>query len=97
MPHGMQLNTMATEITPLQAEGLLPGAKKAFLDGLVEFSTTDTHLFQMEFAGRLPSEVWKDSKFFVSTKGYVRALLINDIVNIWNAQTLAWDDNDHDE
>jgi len=97
MPHGMQLNAMATEITPLQAEGLLPGAKKAFLDGLVEFSTTDTHLFQMEFAGRLPSEVWKDSKFFVSTKGYVRALLINDIVNIWNAQTLAWDDNDHDE
>ena len=93
----MQLNAMATEITPLQAEGLLPGAKKAFLDGLVEFSTTDTHLFQMEFAGRLPSEVWKDSKFFVSTKGYVRALLINDIVNIWNAQTLAWDDNDHDE
>jgi len=93
----MQLNTMATEITALQAEGLLPGAKKAFLDGLAEFSTTDTHLFQMEFAGRLPSEVWKDSKFFVSTKGYVRALLINDIVNIWNAQTLAWDDNDHDD
>jgi hypothetical protein len=97
MPHGMPLNTMALQITRTQVEGLLPEAKKAFLDGLQEFWTDDGMAYLEDFGNRLPIQVWEVTDFYVSTKGYVRALQPNDVVMVWDAQTGEWEDNDHDD
>lgn len=93
----MRLNCMATEITPLQAEGIFPLAKKASLEGLQEYRDHEPWVYIDEFRSLSPEEIWAASKFYLSTKGFLRMLQPNDIVMLWNVETGEWDDNDHDE